>query len=167
MNYIVKKIEKSDWRQYRDIRLEALMNEPAAFGSSYSAESQRTDEQWQERMIEAEKINGDRFFYGVFDGSILVSIGGAYKNDSAEWNIIAIYTKKEFRGQGIGKLLMSGLLNDLRRREIKKVFLCVNTIQESAVALYKKTGFKITKTIQNELMGDGKYYDEHEMAIEL
>ena len=167
MTYTVKKILKSDWQKYRDIRLEALKNEPSAFGSSYITELNRTDKDWQERFSMVEKSDGDRFFHSVCDNNRMISIGGAFRDNNDEWNVVAIYTKSEYRGLGIGKLLMTNILDEFNNRAIKKIFLKVNINQKAAISLYKKFDFKIINTVKNKLMGDGNYYDEYEMIKEL
>lgn len=109
----------------------------------------------------------ENFFYTVLDHNNFISIGGAYRDENNEWNIIAIYTKKEFRGFGAGSLLFNKILEELKNRKIKKVFLRVNTKQEPAVSLYKKFGFKISKTVPGQVLGDGNIYDEYEMFLGL
>ena len=167
MEYIIKKILKSDWQKYKNIRLEALKNEPSAFGSSYEEEFKRSDKEWQKRLEVSEQQNSDRFFYAISVNNKFFAIGGTYKDDRKEWNVMAIYTKKEFRGLGLGKKLMSGILNEFKKIGVKKVFLAVNTHQIAAIALYKKFDFKVINTIKNQLLGDGEYYDEFEMVKDL
>ena len=161
MKYEIKKLSQLDWQKHKEIRLEALKNDPSAFGRSYVEELKKTNEEWQEQLIENNKL-----FYAVCLNNQFVSLGGAYKNDRGEWNIMAVYTKKEFRGQGCGMLLMEGILNELENRGIKKIFLKVNIEQLVAISLYKKVGFDIISTFKNQLLGDGKCHDEYEMAKE-
>lgn len=167
MTYIARKLDKSDWENYRDIRLEALKEDPSAFGSRYEENRDKDSLYWMERLASSSGSNGKSFFYAVLDDNNFISIGGAYQDENNEWNIIAIYTKKEFRGLGAGALLFNKILEELKNRKIKKVFLRVNTKQEPAVALYKKFGFKILKTVAGQVLGDGNIYDEYEMFLDL
>ena len=41
-----------EWQLYKQIRLEALLNEPQAFASSFAEVMERPDSHWQERLIE-------------------------------------------------------------------------------------------------------------------
>lgn len=43
------KLDPKDWEKYKKIRLEALQENPEAFGSSYEKEIAFPDETWQER----------------------------------------------------------------------------------------------------------------------
>lgn len=163
----VKRVTSSDWQEYKKIRLEALKNEPQAFGSSYNKENERTESEWQNKLAKSEDLNGISFFYAILKEGVFVAIGGAYQDNNKQWNIIAIYTKKEVRGQGLGQEIFKSIINELKARKIKKAYLCVNTLQIAAQALYKKNGFVIKQIIKDQLLGDGRYYDEVEMSIDL
>jgi ribosomal protein S18 acetylase RimI-like enzyme len=163
----VKRVTSADWQEYKKIRLEALKNEPQAFGSSYNRESERTESEWQNKLAKSEDLNGTSFSYAALREGVFVAIGGAYQDNNKQWNIIAVYTKKEFRGQGLGQKVFESIINELKARKIKKAYLCVNTLQVAAQALYKKNGFVVKRIIKDQLLGDGKYYDEVEMFIDL
>lgn len=167
MKHVVKRLNKSDWEKYRDIRLEALKDEPDAFGSSYDEYKDKSDSYWKDKMSLSSEKNGKSFLCAVLDDNNFVSIGGAYQDENNEWNVIAIYTKKEFRGSGAGALLFNKILEESKNRGIKKVFLRVNTKREPAISLYKKFGFKIIKSISGQILGDGKIHDEYEMCLDL
>jgi ribosomal protein S18 acetylase RimI-like enzyme len=163
----VKRIISSDWQEYKKIRLEALKNEPQAFGSSYAKENERTEIEWQNKLAKSEDLNGTSFFYAVSKSGLFVAVGGAYQDNNKQWNIVAIYTKKEVRGQGLGQRVFKSIINELKARKIKKAYLRVNTLQVAAQALYEKNGFVIKQIIKDQLLGDGKYYNEVEMFIDL
>jgi ribosomal protein S18 acetylase RimI-like enzyme len=141
--------------------------EPQAFGSSYNEENKKTKSEWQNKLAESGNSQGKSFFYAALKEGFFVAIGGAYQDNNRQWNIIAVYTKKEFRGQGLGQKILESIINELRVRKIKKAYLCVNTLQTEAQALYKKNGFIIKQIIKDQLLGDKKYYDEIEMFINL
>lgn len=167
MEIKIKKIDKSDWKKYKEIRLEALKNDPSAFGSSYELESKRSDEDWQKRFEDSDLQESKKLFYAAQSNEQFVAIGGAFRDENNEWNIIAIYTKPEKRGMGVGSKLLSSILDDLKGRNIPKIFLRVNVNQAAAVLLYKKLGFTVFSTHKNQLLGDGNYHDEYEMVCEL
>lgn len=167
MDYKAKTINKDDWKKYRDIRLEALKEDADAFGSSYNEYKDKDDLYWENKASLLEEKNGKSFICVVLDDNNFMSIGGAYQDENNEWNIVAIYTKKEFRGLGAGSLLFEKILEELNNREVKKVFLKVNAKRDSAVSLYKKFGFKILKLISGQILGDGERHDEYEMSLDL
>ena len=46
----IKKLPPSRWKDFRDLRLEALQNEPLAFASSYEEEKKFTQDEWKRRI---------------------------------------------------------------------------------------------------------------------
>ena len=58
-----------------------------------------------------------------------------------ECNIGNIVVDKDKRGRGYATILMDILLNNLKNRGIRKVFLEVETDNVPAIALYEKCGF--------------------------
>ena len=61
-----------------------------------------------------------------------------------------IFVKKEFRGKGIGKLLMKELIKWFKKNNIKKVSLCVHTKNKKAIKLYERLGFQVNIEIMNK-----------------
>lgn len=161
--YNVRRIGAEEWRKYKRIRLEALRHDPQAFASSYEREAARTDEDWQSRIAAA---TGE--FIGVESGGDFLAIGGAYaENDAGEWNVVAIYVSPEHRGQGLGRILMEGIIGIMKDRgDVRRLVLDVNVKQTAAIGLYESCGFRKAETKKDQLMGDGNRYDEYEMVME-
>jgi len=59
-----------------------------------------------------------------------------------EADILRIAVLPPFRNQGIGKSLLKNLLNFLKERNIKRVYLEVNERNRAAIKLYESFGFK-------------------------
>ncbi len=49
-------ITPSDWQLYKTIQLEALKEDPQAFGSSYTTWANATEEKWKERPSNPDSI---------------------------------------------------------------------------------------------------------------
>ena len=71
----------------------------------------------------------------------------------------------ELRGMGIGTALMAEAIGVAGNMGIKKVFLSVFSINERAIAFYKKNGFDIEGVLKGQFVIDGKPVDEVCMAI--
>lgn len=153
-------------KDYKNLRLEALREEPQAYGSSYKDQKNSPDEEWQ-RWLENYR-NGERnWMIFASDGQKLIGMMGAYQADSDvennEANIIAVYVTKQARGKGVSKLLLKGLLTKLTKDTIiKKVKLAVNIDQVAAVKLYESFGFKVNGK-DNMVLGDGIAHEEYLM----
>ncbi len=75
-----------------------------------------------------------------------------------EANILMIAVSKEHQGKGFGKALLESFIKKAKEKGAKKIFLEVSTKNESALNLYKKTGFKILSKRE-------KYYRNGEDAF--
>ena len=65
--------------------------------------------------------------------------GGGRANCSGR--IYAVAVDPDGRGMGVGQKLMTEMLDQLRRRGARRVFLEVRTDNVAAIALYRKLGF--------------------------
>ena len=77
--------------------------------------------------------------------------------DEFTGKIIAFAVKKEFRGMGIGKMLLSEAIKRLEGRGKRKITLEVRVSNVPAQNLYKKFGFEIIDVIHG-------YYSDGEDA---
>lgn len=150
---------------YRKLRLEALYEEPQAFGSCYKDQVDLPIDEWQKWLNNYIEGKSSWMVFAAKDNE-LVGMIGAYSTDETKKNqsaqIIAMYVTKDARGKGISKVLMKSLLEKLVKETlIKEVVLDVNIDQTTAVNLYKSFGFTITKNDKLTL-GDGK---EHEVYL--
>jgi RimJ/RimL family protein N-acetyltransferase len=69
---------------------------------------------------------------------------------------------KEYRGQGLGKLLMEQVLEEAKRSipHLRKVILSVFAINEPAIAMYKGYGFIAYALLPEGLIYKDKYEDQ-------
>jgi ribosomal protein S18 acetylase RimI-like enzyme len=56
--------------------------------------------------------------------------------------IYDIFVEQEFRGKGVGKLLLEKAENYCRKKRHSRIALLVPATNDSAIELYSKTGFK-------------------------
>ncbi len=170
MDLEIKIVELSpnDWRQLKELRLQALKQEPEAFGMSYEEELETTDDEWREKLLESQ--NGKRKWY-LFakDGDSLVGMISAYTDRGVKVehlaNIVGVYVIPEARRRGVGKKLMMKMIEKLRQvSHIVKLNLRVNTKQEDAIKLYEGLGFTRVALLEKELNVDGLFQDEYEMC---
>jgi ribosomal protein S18 acetylase RimI-like enzyme len=157
-----KKVSPEDWEKFREIRLKGLQSDPQAFGGTFEGESQEGEEYWKERFS-----NPERCFYAAEEGGIFIATAGSKKITDDNWMIVAVYTLPEFRGKNISQGLINRVIDEARNTGATKVSLMVNPIQESAVNLYERMGFKTVKIEKDQKMGDGKSYDEYYMEKSL
>jgi len=156
MKIKIKKLNKNRWKDYRDLRLEALKKEQIAFGSSYNEEKNISEEEWKKRIKNV-------LFAFSKDKPIgmIVYIRESKIKTKHTANIFGVYVTREYRGQGVGKKLVDSALARIRKSKgVLKIKLTVNPKQKAALKLYQNYGFKIVGKLKKELYIGGRFYDE-------
>jgi len=160
-------IQPTDWEQYREIRLRALKEEPQAFASTYAENVDKPAQMWIDRLNEALVGQNQWLLFAQNNNSLVGMIGAFIKEDSTVPEVIAVYVIKEWRGQGIGKLLLDKLITTIKQNQsINKLHLEVNCNQLAAINLYKSCGFSIIGKSKKTL-GDGIEYEDYQMELVL
>lgn len=152
----IKKLSEKNWKEFRELRLEALNTDPAAFGSSFEEEVLFSQKEWKKRIHD--------ILFATFNNKPVGMIVYVFEEKlkiKHIANIYGVFVKKEFRGQKIGEQLIKNAISVIsKRKDIIKIKLNVNPDQKSAVKLYEKYGFKITGKYSKELYVCGNFYDE-------
>ena len=152
----ISKLPKSRWKEYRDLCLEALKTEPAAFGSSYEEEKNLSESEWKGRL--------ENVLFAMHNdkpvGMIVFVFMKQHKLKHVA-NIYATFVLKKWRGKGIGEQLMDSALHFIKKNKcIIKINLNVNPKQKEALKVYQKFGFKHVGTLKKDLCVKSKFYDE-------
>ena len=71
----------------------------------------------------------------------------------------------EYRGQGIGRRLISAALRRAKENGLERVHLTVNSSNDRARSLYEKVGFRLEGVMRRAAKFDGRYEDELMMAL--
>lgn len=154
----------SEWREVRDLRLQALKKEPHAFKKSFQEEVSLTEKQWQEKINHSCEKNSHEFFIIAKVDNTIVGIVSAELKNTKSWNLKSVYVAQEYRGQGIGTKLLEGVIEKLERNyNAHMIELTVNSLQSAAIRVYKKCGFVVREIMENQESGDGKHYTKFSM----
>jgi RimJ/RimL family protein N-acetyltransferase len=162
----IRQLNPADAEEYLSIRLEALQNSPYAFASSYEEEKNQTMEKYKNRF----ETPKNTFTFGAFEDSQLVGVVTLVKEQllklSHRANIVAMYIKPEKRGNGIGKSLISEVIEKAYNLEgIEQIYLTVVTTNVPAKKLYTSNGFKVFGKETRALKFENTYYDEEHMVL--
>ncbi|SRR5258706_3395754 len=158
-------LQPNDWLQYKELRLKALKEEPQAFVSTYEENLKHPDEFWQKRLEEALIGQSQCLLFAKVKNNLVGMVGGFVGDGKDNAEVIAVFVIKEFRGQGISKILMNELIKTMKHNNvIRRLLVGVNPEQAAALNLYISLGFKIIKK-EKMILGDGKEHDSYEMEM--
>ena len=162
----VRRLKSEDAKAYQKVRLEALKNNPEAFGSSYAEEKDRSIQIYEQRLASDESIT-----IGAFQETELVGTVTLFREKhlklSHKANIFAMYVQPEKRGHGIGKSLLLEAINQAKSIDgIEQLNLTVVANNAAAKTLYTSLGFEVFGSERRALkLTNGTYLDEEHMVL--
>ena len=165
---LVRRLTAPDAPSLRRLRLDALVQTPESFGSSYE----------EEHTLTLEDIRGwitpldDGAMFGVFADDALAGMVGVGRQRKLKMrhkaHIWSMYVAPAQRGHGLGRLLMhAAIAHAQTMRGIRQVQLSVTANNVAAAALYASLGFMEYGTEREALCVNGQLYDETLMALAL
>lgn len=171
---VTRILTPADAEAYRSVRLQALHEQPPAFGSLPEDEPNLSET--AARLQESE----DRCFFGAFQNEQLIGIVRISRysalNEKHRAYLGGLYVLPSFRCYGCGRALVREALGWAAIAPgitpgitpgIRRVNLTVVTQQEAAIRLYQSLGFHIYGTEQETFSRDGQFYDEYLMTLKL
>jgi len=139
----VRPIHPEEWREYRDLRLEALRDSPDAFASTWESEASRTDEAWTSRIAAAVSSRVNRVLvahdYARMCGLVWCKLS---PSEPGMADIFQMWVNPAFRGLGAGRALLKDALAWAKSEEVRCVRLGVTAADSPAMHLYKAHGFR-------------------------
>ncbi|MDQ0483767.1 GNAT family N-acetyltransferase [Guptibacillus hwajinpoensis] len=160
----IRRLTADDAEAYYELRLEALKKNPEAYAASYEEAIQKDDpiEQTARNMKSG-------FTFGAFEGKDLVGVvtlvRGSGMKVRHKADLFAVYVTPEQRGKGVGRDLLSHVLEFARSLDgLLKLSVSVVTTNERAKALYKSFGFKTILIEEKALYVKGTFLDEEHMV---
>ena len=155
---IIEKLDPKRWQEYKQLKLEALVNEPLAFSPGLMEYKKYDDERWQVELKKLSKYPHTLLFVEV--GGEIVGLGGIYyyQQESFKHNVFlqSLYVKPNWREKGIGTKIIQFEIDIATRDPIIKNILCEIFSSQKESSL----GFELVGTIKNFICQDGKCYDK-------
>ncbi|WP_043817446.1 GNAT family N-acetyltransferase [Deinococcus maricopensis] len=166
---LIRTLTPDDAYAYGNTRLEALERDPQAYGSSAEEHRQLTVAHLQARIAD---VPGGNFTVGAFQGDALrgmaTFIRHTARNTRHSGTVVGVYVGAELRGQGVGRHLLTLLLDRLRTYDdLERVTLSVTTTQTAARALYRTLGFVPYGLEPGALKVNGVLFDEEHLVLAL
>lgn len=136
---VVRRIRSSEWRELRDLRLEALRDSPGAYGSSHAAEATHADADWQE-LAGAGAKGDEQVAVVAVAGGRLMGMARGYLELSTAY-LVSVYVTPAWRGRGIGTAVSREIVAWAREHGAKEVILGVSDWNQAARRVYEALGF--------------------------
>ncbi|MFD0893681.1 GNAT family N-acetyltransferase [Luteolibacter ambystomatis] len=165
-NSSVRVLTPDDAAIYRALRLQALWEQPPAFGA------QPMDEPPLEVIATRLRADRDECFFGAFDQRELIGTlrltRYAAENEKHRAYLAGLYVAPRHRRHGHGRALVAAALERAKSDPgLRRVNLAVVTAQKPARHLYESFGFQTSGTELEAFSNAGVYYDEHLMTLDL
>jgi len=90
-----------------------------------------------------------------YSSSVIFRQKEAYRNSIES----SVYIKKEHIGKGYGKLLMSKLIDFLKKTKVKRIYALITYPNKSSVILHKSLGFKRVGKLNDVGLKFDKYWN--------
>jgi GNAT superfamily N-acetyltransferase len=136
---VLARLTPAAWRQYRAIRLQALVESPFAFGSTLAEERRLRAPEWRARLAR-------RAQFVVRCRGVAVGTAGGVVEDGAE--LVSLWVHPGWRGRGVGDLLVQAVLDWAREQGYPQIRLWVAADNRPAERLYARNGFVRTGASQ-------------------
>jgi len=165
----IRILEESDAVEFSRLRLEALEEDPLAFGSSPEEHRALSLEEIRHRI--RPKL-GEEFVVGAIAEGALIGNAGFYRHAGVKrrhkGHIWGVYVISAYRGRGIARQLMHALLDHAAGIEgLEQIDLCVTTTQSGAAALYRSLGFEVYGREPRALKVGDRYFGQEHMLLRL
>lgn len=96
-------------------------------------------------------FNNPVTYFGVFDGDTLMGVNSGFQTDENFYRSRGLWVFPEYRGRGIGNLLLSEVLKQAKKKKIHNVW---SYPRKSALRSYLNVGFNQTSDWIYEKDGD-------------
>ncbi|HET9224887.1 MAG TPA: GNAT family protein [Roseiflexaceae bacterium] len=159
----IRPTREEDTAAYRELRLEALLTHPEAFGATYEESLARPIERWQQNVRDGAGTDLAITYVAEAAGT-LVGTTGIYRDSSAKMGhratIWGVYVRPEWRGAGIADALIGACVSWARQQRLRLVTLSVVTTNAAAIRCYVRCGFSVYGMDPEVIYHNGVYYDE-------
>jgi GNAT superfamily N-acetyltransferase len=144
----VGRLGEEDWRVWRDVRLAALADAPAAFGTSPDDARAVQEEDWRAMIRDA------AIFIATTEGPPAGVVAGLHRASALERGLGAMWVAPPWRGRGVAATLAAAVIAWTVSEGAATIGLWVPDDNPRARRFYERQGFRATGR-RKPFPGDG------------
>lgn len=147
MAYTVRRTTADEWQEFRELRLQALLDSPTNFGQTHEEALAIPDEVWQERARANAASEAQAFYVAIDDatGRLVGSWGVLPHNARPGVHIVVgVYVLPQARGTEAARLLNQACIEFARTTDAKELILSVRDDNDRGRRFYEREGFVLT-----------------------
>ena len=156
---------ESDLVDFRELRLEALRNNPASFGSDYDTVKANPMQFWISRLYAGSEDGA--LYFAVQDEALIGMCGiqlGTSPKTRHSATVWGVYVSPKWQGLHIARNLIENCLEWGNHHEVRVAKLAVVADNANAIRCYEGCGFTVYGRDPMAMCNAGVYYDELLMA---
>jgi len=162
----IRQFYLEEWKLYKKLRLDSLIESPNAFGSTFEKEKYRSNFEWQERLVTGIESKIDMPLIALCGDHLSgLAWGKSIKEQLEVTNLYQMWVKPEFRNKGIGLSLLNEIKKWAKNIGSQSLNLGVTINNGKAHQMYKTFGFK--QFGNTEPLRDGSNLKLQLMSFEL
>lgn len=134
-------VDESNWRVYREVRLDALRGAPRAYWTTHAEAAGRTDDEWVQLVTQP--ASRSRTWLALRGERPVGSVGVFRLPDQPEGEciLVGLWVHPSARGMGVGEQLVRTVVDAASDQGLHRVVLEVAHENAPASALYGRLGF--------------------------
>lgn len=141
----VRHFTAEQWTELRDLRLRALAEAPAAFGSTLADALALPESEWRSRAADSEAGTARRTFVAEVNGRLCGSAAGIADPEAPDdVALVGMWVEPAARGAGVGRALVEAVAAWAADTGRQRLVLWVVEENAAARALYRHAGFQET-----------------------
>ena len=162
--FTIRESTAEDAPAYREMRLEALLAHPEAFGSDYAESATRPPSHWLERVSIPHGRERNNLWFAVGPDGALAGMLGVYTESMAKLRhvgtVVSVYTRPAWRRRGVADALLGRAIDWARAAGLRRLRLAVAATNVAAIRTYARAGFSVYGVEPEVISTGGVYYDE-------
>jgi RimJ/RimL family protein N-acetyltransferase len=146
----------------------ALADESDIYIALSPGEFNLTVEEEREILENYASSENSIFLVAEFEGEIIgiLNCRGSSRKATQHSVTLGMSVSRAIRNRGVGSLLLEHVIHWAQKNPtVSRIELNVFVENDAAISLYSKYGFQIEGTRRRSIFRDGKYHDDHLMAL--